>query len=158
MEQLRAYILRVTIAALICSLIRAIPLSKTVTASMVKLLCGIILMLSVISPLLQLRFEAIADSFQQVWADGQMYLQQGEELSRQQRAQIILSRTEAYILDKAKARGLEITVEVMLADDELLRPCGVRIEGAVPPYERTVLSSMIEQDLDISKEDQIWTG
>lgn len=158
MEQLRAYILRVIIAAMIVGVVRAIPISKGVTSSMVKLLCGIILMLSVISPLLQLRFDAIGEGFQQVWTDGQMYLQQGQELSRQQRAEIILSGTEAYILDKAKARGLEITVEVMLTDDDLLKPCAVRIEGVVPPYERSVLSAMIEQDLDISKEDQIWTG
>ena len=70
--------------------------------------------------------------------------------------EIIKARTQAYILDKARSLDVALTVEVFLDDATIPAPCGVRIEGAISPYAKKVLSQMMKDDLGIPPEEQIW--
>jgi len=71
-------------------------------------------------------------------------------------AQSIIDSTRAYILEKAETFGAELTVEVMLDDSSIPVPSGVRIRGNISPYNREKLGSIIQRDLGIPTEAQIW--
>jgi hypothetical protein len=58
-------------------------------------------------------------------------------------------------VDKAKAMGLDILVEVHLDDDNSI-PCEVTLSGNLAPFEKSVLCDFIEDNLAITKEHQQW--
>lgn len=158
MDELRSYILRIIAAAVICGILTSLPIGKALTGAVLKLVCGVILLLCVISPILSIKLEAAGDLISDLRIQADAICREGEELSRSSRAEIIIRQTQAYILDKAEALGVQITVEVMLTEDDLLRPYAVRIEGTVSPHDKGILSKTIAEDLSISLEDQIWIG
>jgi hypothetical protein len=47
---------------------------------------------------------------------------------------------------------------VTLSDELPPVPVEVRLSGDISPYIKTRLQSILEDDLGISKENQIWTG
>jgi hypothetical protein len=71
-------------------------------------------------------------------------------------AERIIQQTQAYILDKARSLDAELTVEVFLGDGTIPVPIGVRLEGNISPYARKLLSQMLQDDLGIPAEEQIW--
>lgn len=158
MDELRGYILRIICAAIICCLLSSLPIGKALTGGVLKLVCGVILLLSVISPIVSFKLDGAGDLLNSLQNEANALQQQGEEISRSSRSEIIIRKTQAYILDKADALGAKITVEVMLTEDDLLRPCAVRIEGTVSPHDKGILAKVIADDLSISLEDQIWIG
>jgi stage III sporulation protein AF len=92
------------------------------------------------------------------YQDGQSWIEDAQMLSRNALADIIKDRTEAYILDKAAAMGAAITVVVSVSGDEPPVPLGVEISGPVSPYMKLRLEEMIQEDLNIAKENQVWSG
>lgn len=156
MDGVGSYLLSVTGAVLLCGLADRF-LGKNGVAATAKLITGVFLTLTVLHPLAS--------------ADGQFWKQlsidvsdraeeavaQGEILSRNAMAQIIKEETAAYILEKAKTFDADIQVQVELSQEQIPKPVGVRITGAVAPYAKTQLQAMIEEQLGISKENQRWT-
>ena len=69
---------------------------------------------------------------------------------------IIKSRVQAYILDKADSFGTSLEVEVILDQDHI--PVSVELQGNISPYARAQLTEIIEEDLGIPKEHQLWIG
>lgn len=82
----------------------------------------------------------------------------GTKLADDARREIIKAEAEAYILDKAGSYGLQLEVCVTLREDDIPVPESVCIAGAVSPYARTRLEILIENELGIPKERQLWTG
>ena len=82
----------------------------------------------------------------------------GEEVSADEINTIITEQTLAYILDKAESFGARLEVEVQIARDGTYRPKAVTLRGSVSPYAKSRLQQIIEEDLQISKEDQQWIG
>lgn len=152
--EVREYLLSVTCAAFLCAIVRSVAGDK----GQIKLLCGIFLGVTVAQPLGQLRLSdylpfpgEIAD--QAAWA-----VRSGEDYSEDAMAHIISSRTEAYILDKASSYGAALRVEVTVEGEGIPIPVSVRIWGSVSPYVKGLMQDMIQRDLGISVEDQIWLG
>ena len=158
MESVREYLLGVTTTALCCGILTAILGKKGMCSSTVKFLCGIAMILSVVVPLLDLQIGSIQGTFQNLSMETKTVTAYGEETALKEYADIIKSRTAAYILDKAKSLGAELTVEVTLCDEVPLAPSGVKLSGAISPYAKKVLSDTIANDLGINAEEQIWTG
>ena len=80
----------------------------------------------------------------------------GQQMAREQETQIISRQTQSYILDKAQALGAMIEAEVGLSDERPFVPVSVTIKGNLSPYARQVLENIIQNDLGIRKEDQLW--
>ncbi len=78
-------------------------------------------------------------------------------MTQQALSDIIKSRCEAYILDKAAGMDLSLTVEVGVSADEMPVPKTVRISGNISPYKKSKLKSILVNDLGIEEEDQTWT-
>ncbi len=156
MDHIRSYLLSVIVAALICSILSALPGKNGTLNAVRKTLCGIFMSVTLISPLTALRMPDLDQYLDAFRWDAAEAVQTGESMSRQTAAQIIKQQTAAYILDKAKQMGATLEVTVTLSDGQPQIPCSVSISGMVSPYLRQRLTDMIEQDLQIKREDQHW--
>ena len=154
--QVRNYLMSVITAAILCGIVNTLIGKKSGYASVVRLISGICMMLTVISPMMKVRltdFNSYIGSFSQQAEDA---VSEGEQMANEELRTIIKSRTEAYILDKAVSLDLNVVVEVMLNNDIPPLPCAVRISGSASPYTKKALSKYIANDLGIAEEDQTW--
>ena len=72
-------------------------------------------------------------------------------------AERISMQCEEYILDKAKAIGMNIQVEVHLNEDMFYPlPVRVMISGRYSPWQKEKLSLILEQDLGVPGNQQEW--
>lgn len=155
MESLRSYILGVVCAAIICSLLQRLVHSGS-ASPIVKMLSGIVMTLCVMGPLISLELGSVNDLISSYAYDAQQAVNIGVEQSKEQLKNSITEATRTYILDKAKAMGADIAVTVVLTDDEVPVPWKVEVTGSISPYARNELQQIMEDDLGISKENQIW--
>lgn len=158
MEWISQYLLSVTAAAAVCGIVNTLLGKSRRFSALGKLLAGLCLSLTVIRPFLHMDLTGLAAYSGSIPADASQLIASAQLLAEEERAGIIKSRAEAYILDKAASMGAEITVEVALQKSSLLQPCGVTIAGSISPYAKARLSQMMETDLAIPKEAQQWLG
>ena len=158
MEGIRQYLLTVTAAAIICGMAKTIADEKTVSGTVIRLIAGLIMTLSVLSPVVKLNLGELPDITSAFVAEGKVAASRGEELAARQAMVIIKDQLQAYILDKAASFGAELEVEVLMPDDGSAQPEGVILWGNVSPYAKARLQDMIEEDLNIAKEKQQWIG
>jgi len=157
MDGVKSYVLRIIAAAIICAVVRGLLNEKTTTGQVANLLCGIFMAVTVIAPLANISFQNITCYLDDISVSADAYVEDGKTLAQDSISEIIITKTNAYILDKAKSMGLQIEVEVELDADNNTVPCGITIHGAVSPYAREELGAYIEENLGIAKEFQKWT-
>lgn len=155
MENIRQYILSVIIAAMICGISVTVVPSKTGKA-WIRLLCGLILTITVIKPLSGVIHLDISLFDPEKWVEGESITAQAEKQARDSMSVIIKERCEAYILDKANELGVSITADVLLSQDAIPVPVSVTLSGSVSPYLRLKLESIIQEDMGITKENLRW--
>ena len=152
MDTIKDYLLSVTAAALVCGIVNSLS-GKGSTSKLLKLISGMFLAAVVIQPAVEIKLDNIYTFTDNLAVSSNIVVSQGESLAAEEMKRIIKEKTEAYILDKAKALGAEISVEITLQD---YTPIGVTIEGSVSPYAKKNLSASITQELDIPPEEQLW--
>ena len=157
MNSVGAYILRLTAAAVICGLISGIVGTKGALASIVKLMTGLFLCFSVISPFLKMNVTSFTGYLEDLQVNGDEIVMEGESAVKKELETIIKSKTEAYILDKAASYGAELAVEVSVDSTETPVPNAVRVSGVISPYGKKQLQQIIANDLGIALEAQVWT-
>lgn len=155
MESIREYLVSVTAAALICGIATKL-ISKGLPGSVVKLIAGIIMALAVVSPLVNIHFGDLENYTLDIQAEGEAISAEGENSAREAMAQIISEETAAYILDKAEELSATLSVQVTLSEDAYPVPEGVRLEGSVSPYAKSVLEEYITTNLGIEAEEIEW--
>ena len=151
MEALRQYVISVVAAAMLCGIVvRLFPNGSGKQVG--KLICGLFLAYTVLSPISRVDFSKLPDFSLRCMDDAEDAAAMGENLARDSMADIIKEETEAYILDKAADLHAEVTV----GEDSL--PTAVTLSGEASPYARRQIQAMIANDLGISKENQKWIG
>lgn len=153
----REYILKLLSAALLCGVAVGFFSEKSAAGSVIKMVCGVVMVLTVVSPWTHIRIRDAADYFDKIQSDGSLAAAVGENMASDELKAIIISRVEAYILDKAESYGAKLQVEVILSEDPVPTPRSVRIRGSISPYGKKMMTQMIREDLGIASEDQIWT-
>ncbi len=156
MGGLGQYMISVAAAAVICGVVS--KLTEGSWKEMLRLLCGLVLTVTVLRPLAGANPEEWLELPFSYSNSARAIAQSGENMAREAMADIIKSEAEAYILDKAAALNADITVEVIVADEGEPVPAAVRIRGQASPYARRRLESIVQTELGIGKEDQQWTG
>lgn len=152
-----SYILSIAAAAIICAIAVKLTEGQGPQGAIIKLIAGLLLTFTVIRPLANLEFSKWSDITLEITDRAQTAVGEGEDMTKQALASGIISRTEAYILDKAEALGLSLEVEVTVSEDDIPVPIAVRLTGNASPFAKSRLASMIQQDLGISREDQTWS-
>ena len=153
---MKDYILSIVIAAIICAVVCVLLTPKTSVGQITRLLSGVLLIVTVISPLVNISFRHITEYMDILSVNADGYVTDGQVFAQAQIDSIIKDKTEAYILDKANQLGLQIAVEVALDENNHSIPSSVILHGKFAPYTKEILSGYITNGLGIAKEQQIW--
>ena len=156
MNPVRQYIFGILCCALLSAGIKSIPISSGAMKTVLNRMCGILVVLSVLSPLLKFEFPNLQNWESTIGLDSQALVASGQQMAREQETEIISQQTRSYILDKAEALGAVIEAQVDLSDERPFVPVSVTIKGNLSPYARQMLENLIQNDLGIRKEDQVW--
>ena len=154
---MKEYILSIISAAILCAVIKGMVGEKSTNGKIVGLLCGVLMAITLITPLKDVRFYNITAFLNEIKTDSEKYIQDGQSAAGKSMADIIKAQTEAYILDKAEQMGLSITVEVVLDEKSENVPDRVTVKGQLSPYAKEVLSNFLQNELGIAKEKQKWS-
>lgn len=155
MGSIRQYILSVICIAVLCGLAQAL-FSKSSTHTLVKLITGLMVTITVIGPLLRQTDFSLGAYLDRISADGSWAVAEGEEAAIQAMSARIKEKTETYILDKAVQMGATITVDVKLEEGMPPTPAEITVKGTVSPYVKKQLSDCLRNDLGIPEDKQIW--
>ena len=147
------YILTVTAAAILAAVLQSLAGQGTMGA-MVKLITGVFMALTVLSPLVKVEVPDLEQWFSSFAAEGASAAAAGEDMANDAAWAIIKAQVEAYILDKAAGYDASLSVEAVL--DETGVPVSVTLSGAISPYARARLMRMLEDDLGLGEEAQQW--
>lgn len=152
----REYLLRLTAGAFFSSLLLAV-LPKGGARKVAALVCSLVMLLLALTPAAQLDYDALAAAISRLELEKEE-VRTGIEVQNQELvARIISGRVEAYILEKAAALGLDVTVTVeMQTRVSTPYPCGVTICGEANPAQRERLQTYIEETFAVPKQRQTW--
>lgn len=158
MEDLKAYLISVTAASIICSVVNVLAGKKGTVSTILKLLTGLFLALTVIRPVVSISLSEAGNYLGALSVDANAAVSTGKNMALEELGVIIKAETDAYILDKAASLGVDLEVDVILSDTAPPLPAEVILTGAVSPYAKARLSSLIEENVGIPKEAQQWSG
>ena len=158
MEALGKYILSVTSAAILFGILQSLLGKKGNSAALLRLIGGIFLAFTVISPVTDVDLGRILDPAWDYTAQGSSIAAGGYAVSQNQLHSIIKERCRTYILDKAISYNAQLEVEVELTQDEIPVPAAVRLRGSISPYGKQALQQWLQDVMGIPKENQQWIG
>ena len=157
MGGLRAWLLSLICAAVLCALARAL-MPPGAVKRVGGLVCSLVLLAAVLSPAVELSPQA-AQAWLAQLTDGQA--QREAELHQQLEdgiKPIIEQEFAAYIVDKAAEWGLAVTARVECAASEggLYLPHRTWVSGPLPQEARARLTGLIQSDLGVPEERQAY--
>ena len=150
------YLKSLICATIISAIVVNIFKKKTPIGHHIRLLVGIFLSITIISPLYKLEIPDFDIYKSSLDIEAQKIVGEGESLYEAQRRSIISQQLEAYILNKATELNADIRVAIKLSEEDIPTPVSVEIEGSVAPYDRFVLEKYIANEIGIPKERQMW--
>ena len=156
MDGLHKYIISVTAAAIVCSIAKSFSEEKTVSGSIIRLIAGILMTVTVISPIVTLKLDNLPALSADLSAEARAAADDGHKMAATEINAIITDQVCAYILDKAAAFGAELYVEVRMPADGSSQPESVVLRGNVSPYAKSRLQRIIADEILIPKENQQW--
>lgn len=157
MSDIGSYIFTVAATALICGLVSGF-FKNCGIYKLIRLICNLIVLLCVLSPLKKMDFNRIPDLSFSVYPEKNGFIAEEIQKSSDWLAEVIKTKTETYIVDKAAEMGVTITAKVTLSNDSPPVPAAVEMIGSIAPYWKLRLEELIQEELNISKENQKWTG
>ena len=149
------YVLSLIAAARIAGILQSF-VKEGSCARVLRLLCGLFLMVTALKPLKDLQIPTLDDWTASWNAEAAAAVREGEERYASEYSAVIIKQLEAYILDKAAQLGLSVQVQLTLTADHL--PERVLLTGQATQQQKQAMESVIESDLGIPKEKQQWNG
>ena len=156
MDFIGQYILGLVSAAVFCAIINCLISAKGSHGAILKMLCGIFMTVTLVSPVLKLKLSDLTQFIDVISYDAQESVQEGTQKALDSKLSIIKQKSEAYILDKAAYWGLNLMVEVTLSGTNPPIPESVMLKGTASPYAKKQLSQCIADELGISEDQQKW--
>lgn len=156
MDFIRQYILGILSAGVICGILNSWMGKREPYGSVLKLLTGIFMTVTLVAPIIKVEFMDISSYLDNLSIEADRAVDYGQRAFDRSVADIIKSETEAYILDKAAFWELNLEVEVTLSESDPPIPESVLLKGSVSPYAKSQLSRCIADDLGISEDQQKW--
>jgi len=155
MDVWKEYVLSIIICTLYCGILTGM-VSGTARKKLMQLICGASLVVAVLYPvsgldLYKYDFDEFLGDYRNAAQD---YVSLGMDMAMEEKGRYIKNACAAYICNKAASQGAKVTAEVYL-DDELL-PVGAEISGHSGQQAEEKLICMLESDLGITRENQVW--
>ena len=158
MEQIREYLIGVTVAAILCGIVTSISGEKGFLGSVMKLLTGLLMALALVSPWVTISLNNLFGWTEDIQTNAGSITQEGQSSGEETYRRVIKERLEAYILDEARELGADLSVAVTLSQEGTPVPVAAELTGNVSPYLKQRLTLFLSSELGIEKEDQIWLG
>lgn len=155
--QIRTYLITLTTAAFIIAVIQTILTKNSAVSSVIKLLTGLFMVITLIVPLKSVDISGLEDLLPNAETYAEEQTAVGSKYWADTIGQVIKKQTAAYICDKAVQLGATLEITVILSDEDLVTPWEVQIRGSVSPYAKKALQSYIADTIGIPKERQIWS-
>ena len=152
MDWVRAYLLSVTAASIICSIILALLGKNEKHTVVLKTICGIYMLITVAAPFARFNYSQM-DILPSFCNEAQLAIDEGVSYANDEMARYIKESVASYIFERGQSMGANIEVDVSL---DSLTPGAVVITGAVSPFVKNELSVWIEENLGIPLEAQQW--
>lgn len=156
MSALTKYLYGILCAAVICTVITALTPKSKSAGKLIRMLCGLFLLLSILKPIGNIDLSNIGDFADSLQTDSERIVAQGVEASAQSLRSVIKEECEAYVMEKAMQMGAEISVEIVIAEGNTPVPTDATVTGTVSPYAKQRLAVILAEDLNIPKERQKW--
>lgn len=125
-----------------------------------KLLCGIVLLAAILSPIFSVNSETYASEAAYYAETAKRLAGEGKENTERLNRTLIEQELCAYILDKAESIGIHISsvaVEVAWDDAGYWYPISASISGSASEADTERLKDVIEAELGIPEERQEWS-
>ena len=157
MEGLTQYIISIVVVGILSALLLHLVSKKSVSGKLLKMMCGIFMLFTLVSPLTRFSMREYIAFFDDIRWDALNITAKGETYGQDLLRQSIKEKTEAYILDKAMLLGADIHVSVSCNTTDFPKPAYVELSGNVSPYVKGKLQQIISKDIGIPEDNQIWT-
>lgn len=159
MDLLRNWLIGIVAAAMLVSVLDTL-LPKGGAGKIAKLAGGLVLLLAVVQPLLQLSEEDIGAGWEGYKEELSQYSSDLEVAEENLMEGLIAQQSATYIQDKAMTMGITCTAQVETYPDEdgTLLPYAIVITGDLTQGEQEQLTQIIATDLAIPAERQSYQG
>ena len=156
MSDIGQYVYTVILAAVFVGVLLAVAPEKGTIRATVGLVAGSFLVTVVISPMVGLRTYDLNNYFLDIETDASDIIENARLQTEEEIASVIKAETEAYISSIALEYGVDVQVEIGMNKESPYAPEEIKIIGAVSPLVKQRLVSVIEKDIGLSEEAQIW--
>lgn len=157
MDGARGWLLTIISASILCALADSLMPAGAVKR-VGRLVCGLVLLCAVLSPLAELDLAGGQDWLEDYFAG--LELRQAELGSQVNEGMkvIIEEKYAAYIVDKAAEMGLTCTVRVScrMGEDGLYVPDRMAAAGSFSDVEQSRLTQIVQEDLGVPLERQVY--
>ena len=158
MDFLHRYILGISCAAVLCGLALMFFQKNAALKEALRFVTGMIMIVAIISPVVQINLNDYSTFWEELSLSTQDYVSNGTQFYEETLRERITQDVQAYILDKAAYMNVGIEASVILSDEATPVPRSVKIYGNLSPTQRQQLSETLCNDLNITKENIIWTS
>lgn len=148
----KEYILSIIGCVFFCGIIGHL-VSDLRHKKVVQLVSGTLLTITVLGPLSSVDISDYMDFEIEAFSPEQ-YVDMGKQAAWNAQEQCIKETCESYISSKANELGMMVSSEVHL--NEMMEPAIVRIHGQSDSTGQHALEVILEEDLGITKENQVW--
>lgn len=156
MDAIRQYLLSALAAAILCSIVNKLSERQSSIHGIIKLSAALFLTITVLSPILKVQISGLSSWITDYETEAAALIAEGSQNAMNERLTYIKERTEAYVLQKAAACGVDLHVDVKITNSETFIPDQILIDGNASPYTKKMLEKAISEELGIPKENQIW--
>ena len=156
---LRTWILCLCGTALLCSVAMALTPDGTVKQT-VKLVCGFAVLLALLGLFKGFAYPDFSAYISEYKSSAGHVTEEAVETASKSTRFIIEEKCAAYILDKAASMGVGIenaSVTARWSDDGYWYPVSAKMGGSFKEEEKLSLSGVIEAELGIPPDEQIWS-
>lgn len=157
MDGARGWLLTIISASILCALADSL-MPPGAVKRVGRLVCGLVLLCAVLSPLAGLDLAGGQDWLEGYFAGLELRQAELEQQVNEGMKVIIEEKYAAYIVDKAAEMGLTCTarVECRAGEDGLYVPDRVEVAGCLSDVEQSRLTQTVETDLGVPLERQAY--
>ncbi len=154
MPSIGHYFMKVIAASTVCGFLKTIMGKNIQSSGIIELLCGIVILCAVVSPLADVELRGICDNYNVYSEEAKENVNIGMQMMRERTGEIIKKETEEYILQRAEMLDVDVHVDVLINEDQM--PYQIAVEGDLSPYKKEILMNYISETLNIPEECQVW--
>lgn len=156
MGAISGYILTVICIAIVSAIVTRICGNNQSVGNIIKLITAVAMTITIIAPFLSISVDGLSNYMHTIEMDANGIVSRAQEQAKNDLQAIITEKVETYIINKAATYDAEISVSVEIPASDSLIPDTITIEGEVSPYIKEILVKIIEDDLGIPEDRQIW--